>query len=567
MSSSTDTLKHPPLEPSSRFWTPSPALDGYGADDDSVRSCPLKSKEAATGMPLTGQDACDGMPLTERCLPQVSERPPIIARLMATRKELTYHPQQPGGFHEFQKHVQENDVQLQRFDFLKMSVFFEGLLIGPSDAETPKDGSRAIEMIFIYYSGRRQADSIVGGKTFTFDDIHEANSTIDMAELNKFMHDFFPGVFTRQEVSWLFKMTNHASNIEDENISALDYEEFLFLLAHIGSQLYYPASAKEIAHRLGKRLGLGNPRAMRKKLYELGRVDAGFGAWKSDSPPKPHKFDRTARHALGRDAKDRVLLHKELAHCIEHLQGDFPVIAVPEWLPFQGKYIAMAFPTHGARNATKPRFKVVLRNMAPRNIQIHYRIENLPMLSMVHLPPAPIAPGMDLMCEIKVEASKPGIHIGGLVFSAEENGPEIFRCPIYLRILNAVKSPIGESLVAALAQHAQLDELRERFHSHDPESSGQVSRADFAAVMDEAAQRYVHQLSEEEAIQLAAEAGAEGGQVDFDDFIHNLEVRREELEAERKAAETTPHPTTAALHKEESSASSPGGKRQPDLDR
>mmetsp|Transcript_28033 Transcript_28033/g.66939 ORF Transcript_28033/g.66939 Transcript_28033/m.66939 type:complete len:634 (-) Transcript_28033:34-1935(-) len=490
------------MEPSSRFWTPSPSLDGYGVE---------------------GGD-------------EVAARPPIIGRIMAMRKEMNSQPQQPEGFYEFQKHVQENDVQLERFDFLKMSVFYEGNMIGPSDAALPKDGARAVEMVFNYYAGRRQADAIVGGKDFTFADIQEANSTIDMSELNKFMKDFFPGVFTRQELSWLFKMTNQVTGVQDDNVSALDYQEFLFLLVHIGMQLYSRCSPREIALRMGRRIGLDDPKVMRRRLDDFGRMDAGFGAWKGDQGHKPQRFDRAVRHQLGADALKNVLNYKEMMHCMEIMEKGFPALAVTEWLSFPGKYIAMAFPTEGARKHNGPRFKIVIRNMAARNIQIYNRFDNLPMLSLTQLPPAPIAPGMDFMIEVKVEHSVPGVHVGGIIFSAEEMGPEIFRCPVYLRIVNAMKSPMGESLVTALAQAADIEVLREKFQASDPEGRGQVTTDDFNQVMEVAGKLWVHAYSDLELDQLVAEADVERGLVDYDDFLHGLEVRREKLQPEGKGS-------------------------------
>ena len=45
-------------------------------------------------------------------------------------------------------------AECRRFDFLQMSTFYEGSLVGPSEQKKPKGGSMALEMLFTYYAGR-----------------------------------------------------------------------------------------------------------------------------------------------------------------------------------------------------------------------------------------------------------------------------------------------------------------------------------------------------------------------------------------------------------------------------
>lgn len=242
----------------------------------------------------------------------------------------------PKEFDVFQLHVQENNMQLARFDFLQLRSYFEGLQVGPSNPRIPEQGSTALEMMFKYYAARRQADQIEGGKDMTFDDILEANNTIDMPELTKFMKEFLPGVFNRKEINWMFKMSNQMENgLSDESVFTMDFDEFVGMIVVIAMQLYKGSPPKEMARKIGKRLSLSDPLQMRKLLKKMGRIDAGFGAWKSDEAPKgATKFDSSARFRLGDDAEKNLLDYHDFVEIKNELMNGFPDVKIPEWCFF-----------------------------------------------------------------------------------------------------------------------------------------------------------------------------------------------------------------------------------------
>ena len=287
--------------------------------------------------------------------------------------------QTPQEFDLFQLHVQENNTQLARFDFLQVRSYFEGCQIGPSNPGVPEQGATSLEMIFKYYAARRQSDQIEGGKSMTFSDIHEANITMDMSELTKFMKEFLPGVFSRKDTNWMFKMANSMEHgLSDESVFTMDYEEFVALLCQVAMQLFRGCTPQEMARKLGQKLRLDDPLAMRSKLKKMGRIDAGFGAWKSDEGTiGTKKFDPEARCPLDDSSNKHVLNHNSFLCIKKLLMHSFPDVKIPEWMPFPGPFIAFVFPENGVREGKKMRFKLSIRNIAPRYICMYVFVFSL----------------------------------------------------------------------------------------------------------------------------------------------------------------------------------------------
>ena len=227
-------------------------------------------------------------------------------------------------------------MQLARFDFLQLRCYFEGCQVGPSNPGIPEQGATALEMMFKYYAARRQADQIEGGKDMTFDDIAEANSTMDVSELTKFMKEFLPGVFNRKEINWMFKMSNQMEHgLSDDSVFTMDFGEFVGMIVVISMQLYRGSTPQEMAQKIGRRLNLWDPLKTRKLLKKMGRIDAGFGAWKSDEAPKgPMKFDPNARCVLGADAENNLMGYNAFLEIKNELVTGFPDVKIPEWCEF-----------------------------------------------------------------------------------------------------------------------------------------------------------------------------------------------------------------------------------------
>ncbi len=176
-----------------RFWNPAASLGSPGAEEDEEN--------------------------VERQCPE------ILQKMFRAREGQT--GQKPREFDVFQMQVQENNIQLARFDFLQLNAWYEGLQVGPSNPMVPAQGSTALEMMFKYYAARRQ-NSHEGGTLATFEEIQEANATVDMSELTKFMKEFMPGVFNRKEINWMFKMSNQMANgLSDDCVHTMDYDEFV----------------------------------------------------------------------------------------------------------------------------------------------------------------------------------------------------------------------------------------------------------------------------------------------------------------------------------------------------
>ncbi len=74
----------------------------------------------------------------------------------------------------------------------------------------------------------------------SFDEIKEANATMDQAELRRFMKDFFPGVFSQKEVNWLFKRANEMGGISDKKVLTLKLDEFVCIVCQMAMQLFAP---------------------------------------------------------------------------------------------------------------------------------------------------------------------------------------------------------------------------------------------------------------------------------------------------------------------------------------
>ncbi|EKX41593.1 hypothetical protein GUITHDRAFT_164329 [Guillardia theta CCMP2712] len=105
-------------------------------------------------------------------------------------------------------------------------------------------------------------------------------------------------------------------------------------------------------------------------------------------------------------------------------------------MSFPGQYVALAFPQHGVRNGKQIRFRISIRSVAPRLVQLWYRLENLDGISIKQKSSQLIATGMDFLLDFSLKGIQPGIHLGGVVFSAEEGGTELFRCPVYLQVID-----------------------------------------------------------------------------------------------------------------------------------
>jgi Ca2+-binding EF-hand superfamily protein len=450
------------------------------------------------------------------------ERPLVLQRIYSVRSSSL--GKMPEQYDVFQLHVQENNMQLARFDFLQLTSYYEGLQVGPSNPGIPQSGATACQMMFKYYAARRQAKE--GGGTMTFQEIEEANNSIDMSELNKFMREMLPGIFNRKEIYWMFRTANlFEHGLSDDSVFTMDFEEFVGVLAVVAMQLYRGFTPREMASKLAEKLELHDPLAMRAKLKKMGRIDAGFGAWKSDEGSMPKRFDPKARFRLEADAEKFTLSFSAFCELKEHLLNDFPDVKIPEWMAFPGPFIAFVFPVAGVRNGKLIRFKVTIRNIAPRSIDLYGRLVDLPNCSMTEQAgKSQIAPGMDMDFEIVVEKVAPNCQVGGLVISAEHSGPEIFRCPIFLRSTTANSNMVSDTICKAIAQDVDVTELRSKFKEQDHAKSGRVSVDIFEKVIEQSG----FDLDENQKEKLQARVDFEKDEtsssllVDYDDFVNTI---------------------------------------------
>ena len=482
------------------------------------------------------------------------QRPEVLQRLYDVRAVSAV--KKPKEFDMFQMHVAENNVQLARFDFLQVRSYFEGCQVGPSNPGVPMQGATSLQMMFKYYAARRQ-NNADGGNFETLEAIQEANRTMDLSELTKFMKEFLPGVFIRKEINWMFKMANLMEHgLSDEAVFTMDFEEFVGILCQIAMQLYRGHTPKQMAKKLGARLGLDDPLKMRAKLRQMGKLDAGFGAWKSDEGTiGPQKYDPKARFPLGTDAGKYCLDHHNFLTLKLELLKTYPDVKIPEWLPFPGPFIAFVFPVKGVRKGKRIRFKLAVRNIAPRAIELHPRLVDLPNVSMTQSDiVCSIAPGMDMTIVISVEEILPMGQVGGLVFSAEDSGPELFRCPIYLRPTTASKAMVGDHICSEIADDADPQEMRTKFKSHDHGNSGRVSVDMFQKVVDDLGFVLADELKAELTKQVEVEKSETDDSilVDYDDFVDRISDLARKSRSKRRES----------LHSQNSSLSkSPTGKR------
>jgi len=399
-------------------------------------------------------------------------RPPVLDGLLrASRKK---DVPKPAVFQEFERDVEQNDLQLARFDFLKMSCSFDGALVGPPDTTPPRGGATAIEMIFNQYAARRQPDEMETVVKITFEDTAAHNKTMDFPELDKFMEDFFPGTFSRKEIKWLFKQANSMNGISDDNVFVLQLDEFICLLCQVGCQLCRGGTPRQIAKHVGKVMGLNDPKAMRVRLIELARHNAAFGAWKSEEAWKTRAFDPKTRTKLEKDAEKFIPPAAELKELKEAMTNGFPKVLIAEWNPFDGRYIAMALPLEGVRQGKPARFRVRVSNIASRAFQLAARIENLPCLSMKYTPPKPIAPGMEMTIELVMEHVVPGESLGAIIFSTEEMGVPIFLCPVYFRVPHDSLSTLADETLQVIAHKYGSEALNDAFSKEDSQGSGKI---------------------------------------------------------------------------------------------
>ena len=489
------------------------------------------------------------------------QRPEVLHKLFRAREG--HVVKKPREFDVFQMHVQENNIQLARFDFLQMNAWFEGLMVGPSNPVVPKQGASALEMMFKYYAARRQ-NSHEGGTLKTFEEIEEANSTMDMSELTKFMKEFMPGVFNRKEINWMFKMSNQMANgLSDDSVHTMDYDEFAGMLCIVAMQLYRGCSPKEMAMRLGRRLELHDPLAMRAKLKRMGRIDAGFGAWKSDEAHAiVEKFDPKHRFPLEPDAGKFCLGYHDFCVVKKTLEEGFPHVKIPEWLPFPGQFIAFVYPEKGVREGKKIRFKVAVRNIAPRAIDLYARLVDLPNVSLTESGEhGSVAPGMDKTVTIVIEEILPMSQVGGLVFSAEESGPELFRCPIFLRATKGTKAVVGDHICTEIAEAVDIQHMRDKFRSQDNDNSGRVSVDLFQKVVGDLGFQIDEELKSELTNNVELESAEDQSiLVDYDDFVNKIS------DIARKSPTKQLHKTTnekPGVSRTGSGMRSPGANKSP----
>lgn len=489
-----------------RFWNPAASLGSPGAEEDEEN--------------------------VER------QRPEILQKMFRAREGKT--GQKPREFDVFQMQVQENNIQLARFDFLQLNAWYEGLQVGPSNPVVPAQGSTALEMMFKYYAARRQ-NSHEGGTLATFEEIQEANATVDMSELTKFMKEFMPGVFNRKEINWMFKMSNQMANgLSDDCVHTMDYDEFVGMLCIVAMQLYRGCKPKEMGRELGKRLELHDPLAMRAKLKRMGKMDAGFGAWKCDTyGPVVEKYDPTRRFPLEPDAGKYCLDYHDFCDVKKTLMEGFPDVKIPEWLPFPGPFIAFVYPTKGAREGKKIRFKVAVRNVAPRAIDLYARLVDLPNVSLTETGEhGSVAPGMDKTCTIIVENILPISQVGGLIFSAEESGPELFRCPIFLRATTGGHSMVGEHICSQIAEAVDIPQMRDKFRSQDNDHSGRVSVDLFQKTVKDLGIELEDELKSEltnNVVEIEKAEGDDSFLVDYDEFVNKISHMAQKSPTKQKA--------------------------------
>ena len=316
----------------------------------------------------------------------------------------------------------------------------------------------------------------------TFEEAEEQNKTMDGPELAKFCKDFFPSVFSQREINWLFSQANKAGGISDSNAFTMDIEEFTVLLVQMACQLVPNGTAEERVRYMGEAMHLNDPKWVLSRLNYLGRTDAGFGAWKAEQPEKVQPIDASKRCVLGVDAIKNVPDEKELANLVLLMETSFPMMNLVDWVPFDGQYVSIAIPRGGVRKGKQARFRLVLGNTAPRAFIVLSRVENMPFLSLKYPPPRPIAPGMDMTLDIQLEDLPVGEHLGAIVFSVEEEGPELFRCPVYVRVSKENSQTLAESTANILAKFVPREKLVEGCKKLDTGNSGKIPSIALAKV-------------------------------------------------------------------------------------
>jgi hypothetical protein len=197
------------------------------------------------------------------------------------------------------------------------------------------------------------------------------------------------------------------------------------------------------------------------------------------------------------------------------------------------------YPTKGAREGKKIRFKVAVRNVAPRAIDLYARLVDLPNVSLTETGEhGSVAPGMDKTCTIIVENILPISQVGGLIFSAEESGPELFRCPIFLRATTGGHSMVGEHICSQIAEAVDIPQMRDKFRSQDNDHSGRVSVDLFQKTVKDLGIELEDELKSEltnNVVEIEKAEGDDSFLVDYDEFVNKISHMAQKSPTKQKA--------------------------------
>lgn len=242
------------------------------------------------------------------------------------------------------------------------------------------------------------------------------------------------------------------------------------------------------------------------------------------------------RCVLGIDAIKHVLSVKEMSHMKLLMETSFPTMNLVEWLPFEGHFVSIALPRGGVRKGKNTRFRIVLGNTAPRAFIVLSRVESLPFLSLTYPPPRPIAPGMELTLDIQLEALPMGEHLGAIVFSVEEGGPELFKCPVYIRVSKENGHTLADSTANTIAKFVPREKFEDECRKLDFDSKGALSGKIPSVALSKVFEALKLQLSPERLISLiSVKVNTPSG--DLPPFLHG------------HTAHSTKHCTPTSLRK------------------
>jgi len=373
-----------------------------------------------------------------------------------------------------------NTKQLISFPFMRLTCWYDASNVGPIRAISNR-GNTPLQYLFTFFAARE-----VAGETANFDDIQKANCSISAAEFIKFVLDMIPYKVSRHDVMAVFQLSgleqSQGTNFVEDDTPELEFDDFCRALVRLALVIFNDGtrSDRDAVLMLVDVLMLTDFQGLKKEIERIGRVNAGFGAWRVTDQESDEPKVRLPRIARGAHL-DKYLVPKqrvtELVDVLLEVGNKSPTVV--DWETFAGPYISIVLPKH--MTPRKYRFRITLQNVSStRGFPICHRISGISFMSAKFLPPRPLAAGMDIPYELWCSTPlPPGEHLGAFIFSAEENGPELFRCPIYIRVLSANMVAVEDNIRVVLRNKFADGSLLKAFSAFDKNNDGLISRMEF----------------------------------------------------------------------------------------